>query len=373
MTGPEAILDEIGAFDPEGLAVVRASGWHNKPVPSREWHVPELIPAGTVTMLNGDGGVGKSLLALQLAFATATSGEWIGTRPRGGKCLFVTAEDDIDELHRRAWSIVEAGGFTFDRANALAIVSLAGEDAVLAAAEGRSGVLKASALFDKLKRTVETLRPCLIVLDTLADLFAGEENNRAHARQFVGILRGLCKPHGATVLILAHPSLSGMASGSGTSGSTAWNNSVRSRLYLRRIVDGEYEPNPDARVLTTMKANYGRTGGEVMLTWRDGVFVSEAKPQGFEALAAQVKGERVFLALLDEYKAQGRYVSAQPGPTYAPAQFAKHPGREGCTKAAFVTAMNVLFNRGDIVMAEHGKGAKARSHIARKGSNYEQD
>lgn len=66
----------------------------------------------------------------------------------------------------------------------------------------------------------------------------------------------------------------------------------------------------------------------------------------------------------------GRYVSAQPGPTYAPALFAKHPSREGCTKPAFVTSMNVLFNRGDIVVAHHGRGESKRTHIARnKGAS----
>jgi hypothetical protein len=51
-------------------------------------------------------------------------------------------------------------------------------------------------------------------------------------------LRGLALETSSTALLLAHPSLSGMASGSGTSGSTAWSNSVRSRLYLTSIASG---------------------------------------------------------------------------------------------------------------------------------------
>ena len=59
------------------------------------------MPANNVTMLAGDGGAGKSLLSLQLAVAVATGGSWIGFRPKAGSVLFVSAEDEIEELHRR--------------------------------------------------------------------------------------------------------------------------------------------------------------------------------------------------------------------------------------------------------------------------------
>ena len=173
--------------------------------------------------------------------------------------------------------------------------------------------------------------------------------------------------------LCGHPSLTGLNSGTGTSGSTAWNNSVRSRLYLSRITDNGFEPDPDARVLSTKKANYGRTVGEINLKWEAGVFVAEAQPTGLDALAAGAKGERVFLKLLDTLTAQGRYVSASPGPTYAPTQFASHPEAEGCTKRALKSAMDALFGRGEIVIASHGSGAKARSHIARKGADDGQE
>lgn len=44
-----------------------ASDLDGKPVPSREWLVRDLVPSSTVTLLGGDGGTGKSLLALMLA------------------------------------------------------------------------------------------------------------------------------------------------------------------------------------------------------------------------------------------------------------------------------------------------------------------
>ena len=43
-------------------------------MPPREWLVDALVPMKTVTLFSGDGGTGKSLLALQLAVAVAAGG-----------------------------------------------------------------------------------------------------------------------------------------------------------------------------------------------------------------------------------------------------------------------------------------------------------
>ena len=69
-----------------------ASDLHGLPIPARQWHVPDLIPAGTVTTLNGDGGTGKSLAALQLAVSTALGRNWLGQNVQGGGAHLSTAE-----------------------------------------------------------------------------------------------------------------------------------------------------------------------------------------------------------------------------------------------------------------------------------------
>jgi hypothetical protein len=102
-----------------------------KEVPPRNWLVPGLIPAGTVTLLTGDGGTGKSLLALQLATACALGKPWLGKTVAGGRALFVSAEDDEDELHRRLADVLDAEDASFADLDQLALRSLAGEDALL--------------------------------------------------------------------------------------------------------------------------------------------------------------------------------------------------------------------------------------------------
>lgn len=332
-------------------------------VPPRHWLVRDLVPSGTVTLLGGDGGTGKSLLALQLACAVATGGTWLERQVSGGGAMFISAEDDDAELHRRLDDVVRASDMQFSDLDRLTIRSLAGEDALLAFLDRGSGVLSPSPLYAELDKRMDDEKPALVVLDTLADLFPGNENDRAQARHFIGLLRGLAIRHECAVILLAHPSLSGLNSGSGTSGSTGWNNSVRSRLYLERVLSENHEPNPDVRMLSTKKANYGRTGGEISITWRNGVFVADRTETGLDRMAANGKAERVFLKLLRIFTDQDRHVSPNPSVTFAPAVFAKHPEAEGVHKRLLATAMETLLQSGRIKVAEHGRGASRKQHL----------
>jgi RecA-family ATPase len=354
----ESVGDRRSKFFP-------ASDLAGRPVPSREWLVVDLVPQSTVTLFGGDGGTGKSLLALQLATAVAATTDWIAKPVAAGRSIFISAEDDEAELHRRLADILRATGRAFEDVKNLTLRSLADEDALLAVESNLR--LVETTLYKELDARAEVDRPSLIVIDTLADVYPANENDRTKVRQFVGMLRRLAIKHRCAVILLAHPSLSGLSSGSGMSGSTAWNNSVRSRLYLSRVTINDHEPDPDKRILSTKKANYGRIGDEVSLRWQRGVFepvhqvvVTEGEP----AADNLTKPERVFLKLLARRNEEGRWVSHNPGTTYAPSQFERDPEAENIRKSAFTGAMNALFRSGQIVIAEHGKGAKARSHIA---------
>lgn len=338
-----------------------AASLKGKAVPPRQWLVHGLVPQKTVTLFSGDGGTGKSLLALQLAVAVAAQTAWIGKTVNTGRVIFLSAEDDDDELHRRTDDILKAEGRTYDDLAGLTLRSLAGEDALLAV--DTQLALMQSELFTELDARAAEESPALVVIDTLADVYPANENDRAKVRQFVGILRGLAIKRKCAVLLLGHPSLTGLNSGTGTSGSTAWNNSVRSRLYLSRITNNGCEPDPDARILSTKKANYGRTGGEINLKWQDGVFVAQAQPTGLGALAAGAMAERVFLKLLEAYTAQGRRVNASGGKTYAPKEFSEHPDCEGVQKRAFKAAMDRLLADGRIVIRHEGPPSRRVSFL----------
>jgi RecA-family ATPase len=196
-------------------------------------------------------------------------------------------------------------GATYRDLNELHLLSLAGLDAVLAAPDQR-GLVKATKLFGRIREAACDIRPRLIVLDNSADVFAGNENDRAQVRQFVTLLRDMAISANAGLLLTSHPSLTGISTGTGLSGSTAWNASVRSRLYFKRATtEKDEEPDPDLRVLEVMKSNYGPVGETVTVRWKGGLFLPVTGVSSLEKLAARQKAEQLFLTLLDRFIRQG--------------------------------------------------------------------
>jgi RecA-family ATPase len=320
-----------------------------------------------VTLLGGDGATGKSLLALQLCASTALGTDWLGMPVQRGPSLFLTAEDEKDEVHRRLEDIARHIGKPLNDMRDLHVISLAGEDAILGVRSTNELIVQ-TGLFRSLEASIRKIKPIIVALDTLADLFGGEENYRTHARQFIGMLRGLALDCNTTIVLLAHPSLSGMRDGVGTSGSTGWSNSVRSRLYLERVKEGnDREPDLNARVLKVRKANYSPIGNEIRLRWEQGVFVpmqTIAAPNGLTLLAARAHADQVFLDLVTAYTAEGREVSARPSSTFAPAVFANDPRSQGIAARGLTDAMNRLFAAKRIKTIETGPPSRRRQRIA---------
>jgi RecA-family ATPase len=145
------------------------------------------------------------------------------------------------------------------------------------------------------------------------------------------------------ILLLSHPSLSGMASGTGQSGSTGWGNSVRSRLYLERpkAQDGG-EPDPDLRILTNKKANFSSTDVSLSLRWAAGAFrLEKSGLGGLDRMAQERAADTRFLELLADFEKQGRTTNNAGGPNYAPRAFAASDSAIG--KDRFRGAMERLF------------------------------
>jgi len=154
-----------------------------------------------------------------------------------------------------------------------------------------------------------------------------------------------------------------MESGAGYSGNTAWSNAFRSRLYLQRVIADGYEADTEARILRTMKANYGPTGGEIALRWQGGVFTTKEPISGIDRAAGSAKAERVFLKLLRLFTDQGRRVNHNGSQSYAPKLFAEHPDAEGMTKRALKTAMEGLLARGVVRIVESGPPSRRISGL----------
>ena len=127
---------------------------------------------------------------------------------------------------------------------------------------------KATAGFGSANLIATELRAGLVIVDNASDAFAGDEIQRRQVRAFMRALTCIARLNDAAVLLLAHvdkaTSRTGRSSGGeGYSGSTAWHNSARSRLFMSRTESG-------ALTLEHQKSNLGRLREPLSLSWRDG-------------------------------------------------------------------------------------------------------
>jgi RecA-family ATPase len=252
-------------------------------------------------------------------------------------------------LRIRLSAIARHYGTTFDelKANGFRFKSFAGEDAILGALN-RNGRIEPTALYNQLYEQAGDLKPKHIGIDTSADVFAGNEIDRAQVRQFISLLRRLAIVANGSVVLLSHPSLTGISSGSGLSGSTAWHNSVRSRIYMTspKPEAGE-QPDSDLREIKFKKANYSAVANSLVVRYRSGVFVPEGAMTTIEMAAREAEVEDTFISIVRELEAVGQELSAAESRGSAVAAVAKHPDvPKGMRRPEFVTAQAKLLERG---------------------------
>jgi RecA-family ATPase len=356
MNGATTASTEIQPFE-----TFDASQWEGVPIEPRRWIAHNRIPVGEPGIMSGDGGTGKTKLALQLAAAIpAGLGDWVGGVVEAeGPVIVFSAEEKLKEMHRRTLDIIEHRGLSFsDLAGGLHFICDT-ENPVLGTVD-RNGIVQPTTSLLRLEKTVAAIRPALVIVENAADVYSGNESDRPNVTRFMrgllGRLTGACE---STVMLIQHPSVSGLTDGTGRSGSTGWNNSGRWRLNFTKIKDSD-----DLRQLEITKNNYGPTGETIPLRWERGVFVPEnaAAPSPYRA-AAESQVDELFLQLLDKFGAQGRDVRSTTGSGYAPAEFESDPDAKtaGVKARALKAAMARLFDAGKIVTVQ-GKRSK---HIER--------
>lgn len=295
--------------------------WQDVEVPVRRWLVPGLIPWHVPTMLSGMGGLGKTLLGLQIGHAAATGQKWIGREVTPVKVFGVFCEDDKDELHRRLHDINVNTLTDFGDLENFRLMIRDGLPACLMDFDGPFGSGTESEFFHTLVQAVKDFGAQLIILDSLYNFFHGNENNRVQVAQFVYCLKRIAKECDASLLFLAHPSKSGISSGEGYAGSTAWHDAVRSRLYLTE--EGGENDEPKRLVLNTMKANYAPKDGQIEVYYQGGMLWPRNSATHSDPVYQQVQVDDAFLLCLREVAASGRRVTDSKYGRYAPKVFAK--------------------------------------------------
>ncbi|HLO76084.1 MAG TPA: AAA family ATPase [Magnetospirillum sp.] len=347
--------------------LVGAISFEGREIPERRWIVDGIIPCRATTLFSGHGASGKSVLGLQLAVATVTGRDWLGYAVQPCPVAVLSCEDDEDEMQRRLSGILEAEGLRFRDLNGLHLFDRSNRDNAILHREGAYRPWEVTPWWSTFCEWAEKEEIGLIICDSLYDFFPASANqlNNGDVHAFMSALNGLARDRDGAVLVLAHPSQSGIRDRTGEAGSVAFHNKARSRLFIEREkskVDGEDE-DTGIRVITRKKSNYGVDTPDVArVEWLAGRFVRvdappASAPSGFFAGQAKREAKVVFLACLNAITKQGRTVSACKGSNYAPKIFARLPGGRGTKVAEFERAMEDLFSDGVIEVGAVGRHA----------------
>jgi RecA-family ATPase len=320
------------------------------------------IPDGDLTIGAGNGGSGKTEIFMQLAiYVAAGLADWLGCTIESGVALVLSCEEPEHNIRDRVERICKHRGIDPHGLTNLHLVFPDLEATWLVHA-GKDGRLSRAPLLDWLEGWIKQHKPRLVVIDSIAAVFDGDAIARRQVRAFLAILRKIAREHDVAIVMLDHPSVRGMADGTGTANSVDWRNSVRSMLHL----SDPDKDDQDVRTLEVKKSNYGRSGEKVTLRWNGLTFTTAmAGETSLYRVAAERDIDELFLRLLDKRVAQGRPIRPNTGRGSAPAELASDPEANSVTAEAFRAAMERLFTAGKIATVETGPASKRRQHIER--------
>lgn len=323
--------------------------------PIRQWMIQDWVPRNKATLLAGDGGVGKSLLAQIMATCVAASGQvFFGVGVQEANAAYISWEDDADELWRRQEAICEVMGISMESlAGRLHLVSLTEEQNPFLVKADDNG-LSVTSLGNSIANLVQRHNIGLLILDNASQTACIDHNKVEEVAPFAHWLGAMAQRQNGAVVLLHHTNKAGQD----YLGSVAYNNQFRSRMLLARPEDCN---DPDLRELTNPKANYAQAGSRIELRWHRGGFVrdEDLSPSAYAELTKvhrAVGDQVIFKACLQERIRTRRAVSEKRSPSFAPTVFATMPESKKIGVKRLEAAMDALFRTGEIERAELWKG-----------------
>lgn len=339
---------------------------HAELAPSR-YAVDQLIPLNEVTLFGGHGGSGKSLLALILAAHKSAGRGWFGLEAEAERVVYLSLEDPAPVMTYRLKKICQVYDLPFDKViQNLIILDGSDVDGALAVETSDFGVrtIAMTPLFENVIEACEGAG--LVIIDNASDAFSGNEISRTQVRKFIRCLRNeIARPNNAGVVLLAHIDKAGARGGTNEntySGSTAWHNSVRSRLALTAKKDGTVE-------LVQEKLNLGKKlDRPIPLTWVDGVLVPDSNiAEGLVSEDQEDLDKIAVLTAIEKAISDGESIpTARTGPKTTQNVLERYPdmpshlrGRKG--RDAFYKALTALQREGTLKAEDYWTAARNQS------------
>lgn len=325
--------------------------------PERKWAIHGWLGYGHTTLLVGAGGIGKTLIAQQIGSALSLPHNFIEEIPQPQRVLMWACEDDHDELWRRQVAIARNFRRGLEDFRDFILIPRHGQDNALCTSE--FGKLMFTPLIQTLTEQANDHRADVVILDNVAQLYGAGENDRHAVTSFLNNLSGAMGTR--AILLLAHPS---RAQGSEFSGSGAWENVARTRLYLGSKLpdekpDPDQEVNADERYLCRRKSNYSSKDWR-RFTYEQGVLVPEAIQSGGGLIGhlREQAAEKIVLEAIQKLTSMGIYANeGTRSPQYLPKLIMDYKLGNGQTKPDLASAMRKLLTDGKLTKSVVGKNA----------------
>lgn len=199
-------------------------------IASQQWLIDQILPIDGFGVIYGPSGAYKSFIAMDMAASVASALQWHGADiDSPGHVIYIGAESPLGlHLRKKAWEI----RYQVQLKNL----------AILGTAVTINSALECQHLIDLCLMAADELgEPVkMIVVDTLARSFAGEENSASDMGAFVRACDHIRAKTGATVVVIHH---SGKDADRGARGSSA----------LRAACDFEYRVTSPGKKLTKVE------------------------------------------------------------------------------------------------------------------------
>ena len=168
----------------------------NLPAPS--WLIDRIMPAGGLVGLYGQPSAGKSFIALDIALSVSTGRPWMGHPVDPGHVLYLAAEGGAGISKRvRAW--LQHNDIKPSQTNIAWLI----ESVPVHVDSDQMAIL-----LERVLTEIEDT-PDLVIVDTLARCFDGEESETGDMGRFIGGVDHLRAQLGCTVLVIHHTRLDG--------------------------------------------------------------------------------------------------------------------------------------------------------------------
>lgn len=236
---------EIGNLRPspdkQTLKIIPASDVKSRTI---EWFLKDYIPCGTFCILQGDGGIGKTTIALDLISRLSNADDLPdGLRPKStpARSLIFTGEDNHSILKAR----LQAGGANLEYVSFVPHVSDGDEIRPFALPND----------VERLRDAIERYDAALVYIDNLFDSLSSniDTNKDKEVRSALRPLGDVASATGAVILGTRHIKKEGGRANHRGMGSVAFSNVARSVLSV-----APHPQEPEVYLVSVAKGNYAK-------------------------------------------------------------------------------------------------------------------